>query len=92
VNDVTKKNEPRILTTSEEKLLSALKDSMTVKDAAGRIGLREKTAYNMLLRLRKKYGKARHFVNFIDAQKRRSDLMRMVLTSRLDKSHEEDLA
>jgi Mn-dependent DtxR family transcriptional regulator len=73
----------KLLTPLEEKLLDSLKQVATVKMAAHRIGIKPKTAYNVLYRLRKKYVAARHFVNYIDAQKRRHDKLAMVLTDRM---------
>ncbi|MEM1551552.1 MAG: hypothetical protein QXH03_02645 [Candidatus Bathyarchaeia archaeon] len=78
----------KVLTKAEEKLLNALIESVSVKEAALKIGLTYKTAYNMLYRLRKKYNKARAFVNKIDAQKKRCKLLKMVLTSRIGEGEE----
>ena len=77
-------NQPKLLTKAEEKLFAALKKYDTVAHAAQEIGISAKTAYNMLYRLRIKYRKARRFVNFIEASKRGSETLRMVLTSRMD--------
>ena len=71
------------LTCLEEKLLRALKEVDTVGFAAQKVGITTKTAYNVLYRLRKKYVKARRFVNYVDAQKRRHDRLAMVLTDRM---------
>ena len=74
---------PRVLTNLEERLLMALKDVDTVGFAAQKVGIKTKTAYNIFYRLRKKYVKARRFVNYLDAQKRRHDRLAMVLTDRM---------
>ena len=71
------------LTYLEEKLLRALKEVDTVGFAAQKVGITTKTAYNVLYRLRKKYVKARRFVNYVDAQKRKHDRLAMVLTDRM---------
>jgi len=71
------------LTCLEEKLLRALKEVDTVGFAAQKVGITTKTAYNVFYRLRKKYVKARRFVNYVDAQKRRHDRLAMVLTDRM---------
>jgi len=76
------KNKPKMLSRREGDLLEALQDTVTLKDAANKIGLAAKTAYNMVARLRRKYYEARHFTNWYDAQKKRSERMRMVLTDR----------
>ena len=88
-----KKLRQGVLTKSEEKLIEALKISDTVKLAALKVGIKSKTAYNMLYRLRRKYLKARRFVNYVEAQKRRHDLVTMVLTHRMAERElrEEDL-
>lgn len=72
-----------VLKKSEEKLLDCLADSVSVKDACKKLRISSKTAYNMLYRLRQKYVKARAFVNKIEAQKRRSETLRKVLTIRV---------
>jgi len=71
-----------MLSRREGDLLEALQDTVTLKDAANKIGLATKTGYNMVARLRRKYYEARHFTNWYDAQKKRSERMRMVLTDR----------
>jgi hypothetical protein len=71
------------LTCLEEKLLRALKEVDTVGFAAQKVGITTKTAYNVFYRLRKKYVKARRFVNYVDAQKRKHDRLAMVLTDRM---------
>jgi molybdenum-dependent DNA-binding transcriptional regulator ModE len=83
-----KKAKSKVLKKLEEKLLEALADSVSVKEASTKIGISYKTAYNTLYRLRQKYIKYRAYVNKIDAQKRRSKLLRMVLTSRLGQEEE----
>jgi len=88
---VKKKLTGSVLTKSEEKLIEALKISETVKLAALKVGIKTKTAYNILYRLRRKYLKARRFVNYVEAQKRRHDLVTMVLTHRMmERELEED--
>ena len=82
-------NNISILTPSEAKLWKALKETDTVGFAAQKAGLQRKTAYNMLYRLRRKYLKARRFVNLVEGAKRYSDLIRMVMTSRMEIVREE---
>lgn len=84
-----KKRIKNVLTSSEAKLWEALKQYDTVALAAQKVGLQRKTAYNMLYRLRRKYTKARRFVNFVEGAKRYSDLIRMVMTSRMEMVREE---
>ena len=61
-----------MLTAREKQLLEAIKHNITVKKAAQSIGMSERTAYNMLYKIRKKYRKARDLVNNIISY-RRSD-------------------
>jgi len=82
------KIKPKVLKKLEERLLEAVADSVSVKEASRKIGISYKTAYNTLYRMRLKYLKARAYVNKIDAQKKRSKLLRMVLTSRLGREEE----
>ena len=77
-----KKEQPNVLSRTEEDLINALKGVDTVGLAALKIGIKTKKAYNILYRLRKKYVKARRFVNKIDAQKKYG-LVAMVLTDRM---------
>lgn len=72
-----------VLRKSEEKLLDFLADSVSVRDACKKLRMSPKTAYNMLYRLRQKYVRARALVNKIEAQKRRSETLRKVLTIRV---------
>jgi len=73
----------RVLSNPQKKLLIAMIDSVSIVEAADKIGMSRKTAYNLLYSLRKKYAKARAFVNYVDAQKRRGKLFKMVLTDRV---------
>ena len=61
-----------MLTQKERELLEAIKHHITVKDASQSLGISERTAYNMLYRIRRKYKRARDFVNTILAY-RKSD-------------------
>ena len=61
-----------MLTSRERQLLDAIKRSVSVKQAAQSIGMSERTAYNMLYKIRKKYRKARELVNAVLSY-RRSD-------------------
>jgi len=54
-----------MLTKREKELIEAIKHHLYVKDAAHTIGISERTAYNMLYRIRRKYKRAREFVNQI---------------------------
>lgn len=85
-----KKVQPKVLSETEEKLLNALKVVDTVGFAADKVGIKTKTAYNILYRLRKKYIKARRFVNVIEAQKRSHNLATMVLTDRMQERELEE--
>lgn len=88
---VEPKEKPKVLTKAEEKLFIAMKEWDTVANAAQEVGIAPKTAYNMLYRLRAKYRKARRFVNFMEAQKRNSDTIRMVMTSRMDLAEKKEI-
>ena len=71
------------LTKNEEKLLRAMQGKLTVKDAALAIGISTRTAYNVLYRIRRKYLKAREFVNKILAYRRSDKLIDYVLSPRV---------
>lgn len=72
----------KVLTRTEEKLLQALKQVDTVGFAAQKIGIKTKTAYNILYRLRKKYYRARRLVNSLEPLRGHYDLLALVLTDR----------
>jgi len=76
------KEQSKVLSKMEEDLINALKGVDTVGLAALKVGIKTKKAYNVLYRLRKKYVKARRFVNKIDAQKKYG-LVAMVLSDRM---------
>ncbi len=78
----------KALTRTEEKLLLALKDTNTVALAAQKIGLKPKTCYNVLFRLRKKYYKARRLVNAIEPLRGHYENILMVLTDRRAEAYE----
>lgn len=71
-----------MLTTLEEKLIEAMKDVLTIKDACHKIGITPRTGYTILYRLRKKYQKARTFINTLEAKKKGNELLRKVLRKR----------
>jgi predicted DNA-binding protein YlxM (UPF0122 family) len=79
----------RVLSKPQKKLLAAMIDSVSIVEAAEKIGMSRKTAYNLLYSLRKKYAKARAFVNYVDAQKRRGQLFKRVLTDRISVEEKE---
>lgn len=81
----------KLLSDREKKLLDMLETKGSVKDAAYFIcysddpGIRDPkmttaAAYSILYRLRKKYVDARTFVNTILAYRKKSELLRTVLT------------
>jgi len=74
----------QVLTALEKKLIEAMKDSLTVKDAAHKIGIEARTAYTILYRLRKKYLKARRLVNVLESKKRGNELLRKTLAKRYE--------
>ena len=86
---MNKTDQPKVLRPIEEKLIEALKRVDTVRFAAEKVGISTKRAYNLLYRLRKKYVRARRFVNTIDAQKKYR-LVRMVLTDRMQDAEPEE--
>lgn len=82
----------KVLSKREEKLLDAIAESVSVIEASKKLRISPKTAYNILYRLRRRYQKARALVNKIEAQRRRSDTLRKVLTIRvkLEETTEEE--
>ncbi len=82
-NDVNYPYTMMKLTDNEEKLLKAMQGKLTVKDAALAIGISTRTAYNVLYRIRRKYLKAREFVNKILAYRRSDKLIDYVLSPRV---------
>ena len=87
--EMVKSKTGSVLTKREEELWTAIKTHDTVAFAARTIGLKPKTAYNMMYRLRRKYLKARRFVNFIEGNKRGNPLIKMVMTSRMEMAKDE---
>jgi len=85
---LVRKGKIKVLSDFEERLLDTIASSVSVKEACRKLRISPKTAYNALYRLRRKYMKARAFVNKYDAQKRRSRLLKMVLTSRIEPEEE----
>lgn len=73
-----------VLTKTERDLINAMKLTDTVAFAAQKIGIKKGHAYNILLRLRRKYLRARRLVNTLDPIKGRHDLIMMVLTDRME--------
>jgi len=80
------------LTESEQKLIEAMRDSLTVKDACDKIGISPRTGYTILYRLRKKYHKARRFVNLLDSKRRGNELLNKVLRKRYEYKVDEEEA
>jgi DNA-binding NarL/FixJ family response regulator len=71
------------LTEKERRLLNAIAEWDSVKSAASQLRISERTAYNMLYRIRNKYRKARGFINTILAFRRKSVRLDQVLTKRV---------
>jgi DNA-binding NarL/FixJ family response regulator len=71
------------LTEKERRLLDAIAEWDSVKAAATQLRISERTAYNMLYRIRNKYRNARGFINTILAYRRKSARLDQVLTKRV---------
>lgn len=78
------------LTKSEQKLIEAMRDSLTIKDACDKIGISPRTGYTILYRLRRKYRKARRFVNLLDSKRRGNELLNKILRKRYEYREEEE--
>jgi len=61
-------------------LLESIKGHTTIKEAATSIGMADRTAYNMLYKIRKKYRQARDLVNTIIAYRRVDRYLDRILT------------
>ena len=72
-----------MLTKREKDLIEAIKRYLYVKDAAHAIGISERTAYNMLYRIRRKYRKAREFVNQILALRKSHPIFDKLLSMKV---------
>jgi len=89
-----------VLSEREKLLLEALTKWRTVKDASHYLvyekdlpDMTEKACYAILGRIRRRYKKARNFINTILNYRRKSDTLRKVLTPKVpmkDEDEEED--
>ena len=75
-------SEERVLTPLEERLIEAMREHLTIKDSAHAIGIKERTAYTILYRLRRKYWRARRLVNKLTSLMRGNELLRKALAKR----------
>jgi hypothetical protein len=71
------------LTESERKLLDKIAEYDSVKAAAVHSQISERTAYNVLYRIRNKYKYARGFINTILAYRKKSLRLDQVLSKRV---------
>lgn len=73
----------KLLSVREKEVLDTLIDVDNVGLAAMRLGIKTKTIYNMLYRLRKKQLMARHFINVMLNYRRHGEKMDDLLTPRI---------
>lgn len=71
------------LTKKERSLLDAIAEWDTVKGAAGNLQISERTAYNMLYRIRNRYKYARGFINTVLNYRKKSPRLDQVLSKRV---------
>ena len=71
------------LTQKEERLLKAIKGKISVKDAALALGISPRTAYNTLYKIRRKYVKAREFINKVLAYRKSDGLIDRLLSPKV---------
>lgn len=71
------------LTEKERKLLDTIAEWDSVKSAATHIQISERTAYNVLYRIRNRYKYARGFINTILSYRKRSPRLDLVLSKRV---------
>ena len=77
------KSDEKFLTKTERKYFDALARYDTIKMAATQgLGIDPQTLYNFLYNLKIKYRKRRGWINSVIAQKRRSNLIKDVLTEK----------
>jgi FixJ family two-component response regulator len=78
------KTESENLTETEREYFDALAQYDTIKNAAEGLKVSPQTLYNFLYNLKKKYSKRRGWINSVIAQKKRSSLIRNVLSERVE--------
>jgi hypothetical protein len=66
----------------EIKIFDAVADSMTIKDAAGKLGVGEQRLYNFFYNLRSKYYRRFSWCSSLNGQRKRGKLLKRVLTDR----------
>lgn len=83
-----------VLTETERKIFDTVTDSVSITEAAKKLRVSDQALYNFFYNFRKKYYKRFRWINVVLAQKRRSQLLRQVLTDRahaaLEQIEEED--
>ncbi len=72
------------LTQTERKYFDALAQYDSIKTAALHLGISAQTLYNFLYLLKKKYRKRRGWINSVIAQKKRNELLRDVLSEKVE--------
>ncbi|RLI68554.1 MAG: hypothetical protein DRP02_12330 [Candidatus Gerdarchaeota archaeon] len=72
----------RFLSKTERRIFDVCAECVSIKEAATRLGVEPQVLYNFFYKTRKKYEKRRGWVNAVLAQKKRSKLLRRVLTSK----------
>jgi len=68
------------LKSYEEKILDAIANAESIKAGAEKFGVKPKTFYNYLYRVRKRYFEARRFVNKILSYRRKSRILDRAFT------------
>lgn len=79
-------SESKYLTKTERTYLAALAKADTVKAAAESLGLDPQILYNFTYALKRKWKNRRGWINAILAQKKRSGLLKEVLTIKVELS------
>jgi predicted DNA-binding protein (UPF0251 family) len=72
----------KYLSYLERRRFDILSESMTIKDAANKMGIEPGTLYNWLYKTRKKLERERGHLNAILAQQKRTTLLKEVLSKR----------
>ncbi|MGQ9641825.1 MAG: helix-turn-helix domain-containing protein [Candidatus Bathycorpusculaceae bacterium] len=79
---MSEKDEGEFLSKLERRYFDALASYATIREAADALGVKPQTLYNWVHNLRLRYKKRRGWVNAVVSQKRRSELIRRVLSER----------
>jgi len=77
-----KREVDKYLSKTERQRFDALAEAMTVKDAAGKLGMTDGSLYNWTYKLRKRLVKERGHLNACLAQMQRCQLLKEILSVR----------